>query len=259
MSARSSENERLGKAAMPNSLGILALLPRSVRSRTLRTESTNKPLQAIRYAVEVWHVDILSMSFGYESMVEVIDDALKFAGDHKVLLIAAASNVGSNTAYSRRWPSERDNVISVRAAEGRGFEWEGNPPPDSYDYNFSTLGVMVPVWSVPNDKDQSEQIYRTGTSIATPIAAAIAASVLEFVRTTEGRYVESCAPPEKRNRQRRLARATRELSQARGMCKVFLMMAEKTGRFDYVQPANLLGRYMTPEKLLEQILDRLKI
>jgi hypothetical protein len=131
---------------MPNSLGILALLPRSVRSRTLRTESTNKPLQAIRYAVEVWHVDILSMSFGYESMVEVIDDALKFAGDHKVLLIAAASNVGSNTAYSRRWPSERDNVISVRAAEGRGFEWEGNPPPDSYDYNFSTLGVMVPVW-----------------------------------------------------------------------------------------------------------------
>jgi subtilisin family serine protease len=209
--------------------------------------------------VEVWHVDIISMSFGYESMIEPIDDALKFAGDNNVLLIAAASNVGGNTARARRWPSERDNVIPIRAAEGRGCEWDGNPPPNDYTYNFATLGVMVPVWSIPNENNRSQQTFRTGTSIATPIAAAVAASVFELVRNTERMYIDQCTQSERSNSQRRIDRLKRALSQASGMCKVFLMMSEKTGRFDYVQPTNLLGMNMTPEKLLEQIMDRLKI
>ena len=51
----------------------------------------------------------------------------------------------------------------------------------------------------------------------------------------------------------------RALSQVSGMSKVFLMVSEKTGRFDYVQPTDLLEKNMTPRKLLEQIVDKSKI
>jgi hypothetical protein len=207
----------------------------------------------------VWRVDIISMSFGYESMDEAIDDALRLAGEHKVLLIAAASNVGGNTARARRWPSERDNVISIRAAEGRGGEWDGNPPPCAYAYNFATLGVMVPVWSTPDEHGISQQICRTGTSIATPVAAAVAASVIEFIRNTERIYVDVDAQSERAKKQRQVDRTKRTVSQASGMCKVFSMMAEKTGRFDYIQPTNLLRKDTTPTKLLEQIMNTLNV
>lgn len=43
------------------------------------------------------------------------------------------------------------------------------------------------------------------------------------------------------------------------MSKVFLMVSEKTGRFDYAQPVNLLEKNMTPGKVLEQIMINLKI
>jgi subtilisin family serine protease len=213
--------------------------------------------QAIRYAVEVWNVDIISMSFGYESTVEVIDDALKFAGDSNVLLIAAASNVGGNTGRARRWPGTRDNVLSMCATEGNGFEYKGNPPPRENGFNFATLGVMVPVWTVPNGFDSSNQVYRSGTSISTPIAAAIAAAVIELIRHTEEQYVSQHLERERSDVRSRVNRAKKSALQASGMGKIFSLMAQKTGRYDYVQPTNLLTRYMTPMKLLDKILDKL--
>jgi hypothetical protein len=225
--------------------------------RRIKVAITDVLAQAIRHAVEVWNVDIISMSFGFEGVVDEIDEALNFATSHNVLLIAAASNVGGNTARARRWPGTRDNVLSMCATEGNGCEYKGNPPPKDNDFNFATLGVMVPVWTVPVGQGNSQQIYRSGTSIATPVAASIAASIIELIRRTEEEYVNQHSEHERNDVKDRVKRAKVAISQARGMCKVFLLMAQKTGRYHYVQPTNLLTKYMTPTKLLDRILDSL--
>jgi hypothetical protein len=208
--------------------------------------------------VEVWDVDIISMSFGYEAEVEVIEKALKKADDNNVLLIAAASNVGGNTALAQRWPGTRDNVMSVYAAEGKGFQYADNPPSRANAYNFATLGVMVPVWSVPNDSGISQEMYCTGTSYATPIAAAIAASVLEFIRHTESDYVNQFPKNRRERLQDRVDIAKTAVSRASGMSKVFMLMAEKKGDYDYVQPANLLTtEFVSPVSVLGRFLEAL--
>jgi hypothetical protein len=208
--------------------------------------------------VDVWGVNIISMSFGYEAEVEVIEKALKKADDNNVLLIAAASNVGGNTALAQRWPSMRDNVMSIYAAEGKGFQYADNPPPRANAYNFATLGVMVPVWSIPNESGESPRIYCTGTSYATPIAAAIAASVLEFIRCTESDYMNQFPKHQRERLQARVNTAKTAVSRASGMCKIFMLMAEKKGDYDYVQPANLLTtEFVSPVSVMGKFLEAL--
>jgi len=178
------------------------------------------------------------MSFGYRDEVTVIENALKKADANNVLLIAAASNVGGNTALAQRWPSTRDNVMSIYAAEGKGSPYADNPPHRTNAYNFATLGVMVPVWSAPDKTGASQQTWCTGTSYATPIASAIAASVLELIRYKTTDYINKSY---KHQRSRdKINIALRAASRASGMCKIFKLMAEKKGDYDYVQPANLL-------------------
>jgi hypothetical protein len=218
-------------------------------------------LQAIRYAVNEWKVNIISMSFGYESEREEIQDALTFAGEKNVLLLAAASNVGGNLGGAQRWPGNRENVMSIGATEGKGFGYEDNPPAQPNEYNFATLGVMVPVWTVPDEKNESKQIHRTGTSIATPIAAAIAASVLDFIRAVETSYVGTFPQRQQDSTQQRVKSAKRKVLQANGMCRVFSLMARRhpsnNNGWHYVQPANLVTKHDKPEDVLHSILKAL--
>lgn len=91
-------------------------------------------------------------------------------------MIAAAGNHGNN--HSRAFPSSHRDVISIHASDGKGKNSGINPPRVDNDDNFMTLGVSVPLtW-------QSQEIFKSGTSFATPIAAGIAADVLEIVRRT---------------------------------------------------------------------------
>lgn len=201
------------------------------------------------------------MSFGYENEVEVIEKALKHADEKGVLLVAAASNVGGNTGRAKRWPSTRDNVLAVYAAGGKGEEYTDNPPPRSNHYNFATLGVMMPVWSTPDKEGTSQEICCTGTSYATPVAAAIAASILEFMWHTETSYLRQYdRDPEHRRLalQNRVNIAKSAIVRASGMSKVFKMMAVSKGSYDYVQPTNLLtSEFIRPESVFGNIVEEL--
>lgn len=211
--------------------------------------------------MHVWGVNIISMSFGYESEVEVIETALRQADQKGVLLIAAASNVGGNTSRAKRWPSTRDNVLAIYAAGGKGEDYTDNPPPMENRYNFTTLGVMIPVWTIPNETGFSTEICCTGTSYATPVAAAIAATVLDFIWHTEKSYLcqyDSYPKHLKAALQARVSQAKETVSRASGMSKVFKMMAETKGCYDYVQPTNLLtSEFVRPESIFGNIMEKL--
>lgn len=102
----------------------------------------------------------------------MIDDLVK----NKKLIFGAASNNGGNG--SRTWPANHLGVFCIHATNERGMpSLHMNPIAMSGQDNFATLGENIEsFWA-----GQSRCI--SGTSFATPVAAAIAANVLHFART----------------------------------------------------------------------------
>ncbi|KAF5691980.1 extracellular serine protease [Fusarium circinatum] len=133
--------------------------------------------EAIRWATTECDAHIISMSFGYEDLDDSIEDALKNAISKRKLLIAAASNSGGLKGRSR--PAKREGVLCIHATDGRGNKGSMNPSPKKKSDNFATLGVNVFF------QRKGEKMWKSGTSLATPIAAGFAAAVLEFARYRE--------------------------------------------------------------------------
>jgi len=133
---------------------------------------------AIEHAVNSWEVDIISMSFGFPSRLAKMDDALRLAANKNVLLFAAASNDGANEDITRAWPARDDSkVFCIHATDFKGSPWRGNPPSEIATFNFATLGE-----NILTTGKQGKMVGKTGTSMATPIAAATAALLIDFAR-----------------------------------------------------------------------------
>jgi Subtilase family len=167
-------------------------------------------MQALEHAVSVWKVDIISMSFAISKNDKKTKDAMtaKFqAIKDQVLLFAAASNSGRKVG--RAYPAKRNEVFSIHAAYGGGGAWRNNPKPHMLDFNFSTLGMYV---EAPHEGQETKRV--SGTSVAAPIAAGIAALVLEFCR-------QPLVPG-----QGRIKRPER-LKSKLGMAKIFLQMYDR--------------------------------
>ncbi|KAK1252145.1 hypothetical protein MKX08_003332 [Trichoderma sp. CBMAI-0020] len=128
------------------------------------------------------NVDILTLSFGfprYDDVLKPINDAIRKARDNGVIIFAAAGNEGGNAGVS--WPAslhETGDVIRINSSDGKGSTSGLNPSPEIGRW-ICTLGQGVPSCQVAVDTD--EVIHRSGSSFATPIAAAIAAIILGVV------------------------------------------------------------------------------
>lgn len=120
------------------------------------------------------NADIITMCFGLgsTSIPDIHTEIKTLVGKGK-LIFAAASNGGGNE--SRAFPANNPGVFAIHAATGIGAKWNRNPPLEHGD-NFSTLGVAI------DSKWKGEDVSISGTSFATPVAAAIAANALEFTR-----------------------------------------------------------------------------
>lgn len=130
------------------------------------------------------------MSFGFESEVlvggtPVISNAILEAVRKRhgfILFFAAAANFGGNTR--EMFPARHHFVIPMRGTNSQGLFQDTNPPPDHHGpVVYGTLGVEVPTAGLST---QGSMVYRSGTSVATPIAAGIAALVLSCASTSFG-------------------------------------------------------------------------
>ncbi|KAH7473859.1 hypothetical protein FOMA001_g12749 [Fusarium oxysporum f. sp. matthiolae] len=177
--------------------------------------------KAIRYSVDHWDVHVISMSWGFRREHECISDAIRLAHSKDKIMFAAASNEGANLPARVTFPASMREVICVNSCDGYGNSSDFNPPPREGVFNFSTLGEAVIA-----KKSTLGPKRLTGTSFATPAAAAIAASILEFA--TQKQILK-----EQEELKRHIA--TKD-----GMMKLLVAMSEPVSGFMYLRPWDLI-------------------
>ena len=197
--------------------------------------------KAILHATREWEVDIINMSFGFPSFkkgLKGIQDAIDEAFKAKILMFCAASNGGGNDDIA--YPANQDEVICINSADGQGTPSTFNPDEPAMGRNLCALGEDVrSSWPT---KFKLGQQRKSGTSFATPIAAALAAVVLDYARhhaqsEDEKFYVS-------------------QLRKRKGMLEVFRFMTRNRGNYLYLDPGKLFDKDMT--NIYGSILDKLK-
>ncbi|KAI0180728.1 pfs domain-containing protein [Hypoxylon sp. FL1284] len=153
-----------------------------------RPSSPKVIAQAINLAVDTWDVDIISMSFGFPTRdidgYDDLEEAIMNAYSNHVLLFAAASNSGGQ--LGRAYPAREQNVICIHSTDANGNRSQFSPTAVPDDINLATVGEAVesawPVHLCDDVTNPSCIKYKSGTSYATPIAAGIAAFLLQYAR-----------------------------------------------------------------------------
>ncbi|KAF5988819.1 hypothetical protein FBULB1_1277 [Fusarium bulbicola] len=214
------------------------------RGETLGPNTYGDIAKAIDYAVRQWKADIITMSFGIREYDESMSTAISNALNHRTLLFAAASNDGGN--LGRAFPAQYPSVFCIYSTDGNGNPSQFNPTASETDVNFSLLGEHVSShWPAGlNGLEQTVNVM-SGTSVATPIAAGLAASILSFVRQQDQNVaVES-------------ERLGSWLKRDNSMDAVFKsMVRQRRGRgYDYITPHTLFDRGSTRDDVYRKIRD----
>lgn len=117
-------------------------------------------------------------------------NAIKYATNAEVLIFAAASNEGNRDRIL--FPAGEPEPFCINSSNGYGDASEFNSPHQKDHENLSILGEGVrstwlqrPSSSGEGDNTKPSWAVRRGTSVATPIAASVAAIVIHFGRQWE--------------------------------------------------------------------------
>jgi subtilisin family serine protease len=176
-------------AVRDNGVGVDGIAP-AVKFMMIRTvpdgdERDKDVANAIRYAVDNG-AQVISMSFGkaYSPAKAAVDDAVKYADTHGVLMVHAAGNDGENLDTSKNFPTpyyltggRPVNWIEVGASS-----WKGG---DSLAANFSNFSqkqvdVFAPGVDILSTIPGSKYARLSGTSMAAPVVTGLAALLMSY-------------------------------------------------------------------------------
>jgi len=119
----------------------------------------------------IWATDhganIINMSLGNYADAEFLHDALKYAYDHGVLLVAASGNDNTDRPG---YPAAYPEVVAVAATDPDGARAE-------YSNYGDYIDVAAPGTSIPSTYPGSRYAALSGTSMACPHVAALASLI----------------------------------------------------------------------------------
>lgn len=181
-------------ATCNNGEGIAGLVPRvSVISQKafywdaeqkLKIGPADAIASAIKDAVDVYHADVINMSFLFSEDVPVIREACEYAVSKGTILVAAAGNNGDKGS-ALQYPAAYDCVIGVGSV-GRNEDGSYTVAVDSArnrSVYCSAPGVNIRTLKNPySNEDEDVREYRvvSGTSLATPHVAGLAAMAVAY-------------------------------------------------------------------------------
>lgn len=132
-------------------------------------------------------MDIISLSLGFTEDDENLRDEIRKSCANSIIMFAAAANNTTNEIIPIRFPARMKEVICVFSSDAYGRPSVFNPPTRSDRANFTFPGEKIEgAWPshVPAEgifeREGTTYKLQDGTSCATPIAAAVAAGILEF-------------------------------------------------------------------------------
>jgi subtilisin family serine protease len=176
-------------AVRGNGVGIDGIAP-AVKFMMLRAvpdgdERDKDIANAIRYAVDNG-AQIISMSFGkaYSPYKAAVDEAVKYADAHDVLMVHAAGNDGADLSKTKSYPTpvyldggHPRNWIEVGASS-----WKGG---DSLAAPFSNFGqqqvdVFAPGVDILSTVPGNGYARESGTSMAAPVVSGLAALLMDY-------------------------------------------------------------------------------
>jgi len=153
----------------------------------------------IRYAVDNG-AKVINMSFGksISPQKKWVDEAIKYAEAHDVLLVHAAGNEAENTDSVDNYPSpvideasqtSVYNFITVGASSDPSIT--GGLVADFSNYGPSTVDVFAPGVKIYSTLPGSNRYgYLKGTSMASPVVAGIAALIRSYYPQLSARQVK---------------------------------------------------------------------
>jgi subtilisin family serine protease len=151
----------------------------------------------IRYAVDNG-AKVINMSFGksFSPKKEWIDDAVRYAESKGVLLVHAAGNDGANIDTAYNFPTPVFKSDNQRANNWITIGASGDPQNGGLAASFSNYGkhevdVFAPgvniYSSVPRGNNYKNE---SGTSMASPVTAGVAAFLLEYFPTLSAQQLK---------------------------------------------------------------------
>ena len=149
---------------------------------------------AIRYAVDNG-AKVVNMSFGkgFSYNKKTVDDAVKYAEAHDVLLVHAAGNDHQDNDTTDNFPNRRmegstkevNDWLEVGASDSKG------KPGTFSNYGKKTVDLFAPGVNVYSSIPDSGYAYFNGTSMASPCAAGVATIIREYFPKLSAKQVRN--------------------------------------------------------------------
>ena len=187
-------------AVRGNGIGIDGIAP-AVKFMMIRTvpdgdERDKDVANAIRYAVDNG-AQIISMSFGkaYSPFKAAVDDAVKYADAHGVLMVHAAGNDGADLSNGKNFPTPAYlsggrpvNWIEVGASSWKGGDSLAAP---FSNYGHDQVDVFAPGVDILSTVPGNQYERDSGTSMAAPVVTGLAALIMDYYPNLSASDVKS--------------------------------------------------------------------
>ena len=183
-------------AVINNSIGIAGVANVKIMDLKVLNSSgygyDSEIARAIVYATDNG-ANIISMSLGGPDYATALEDACQYAWDHGVLIVAAAGNDGS---YGVDYPAAFNSVIAVGAVNSNNsLAWFSNYGPNlelvAPGVNILSTFPQYPVYLNITDNCTLDYTELSGTSMATPFVAGVAALLKSYNYSLTNREIRS--------------------------------------------------------------------